>query len=214
MKTPERILLVDQSQSLCNAWSQAFASFDHVEVVHGDFFSRDADAMVSPANSFGIMDGGLDLAIRDALGAYIQPKVQQAILERHHGELHVGSAEVVATDHARWPYLVVAPTMRVPEPIAHTMNAYTAFRAILLEVGRHNSSHTKSNGYGPFWSPGSARASAAWTHGAVPRKCEWRSIRWQSPPESQTSRSFTNCTRLCAPHRSVRACPVVIVDST
>lgn len=30
--------------------------------------SRAAEAMVSPANSFGIMDGGLDAAIRDQLG--------------------------------------------------------------------------------------------------------------------------------------------------
>jgi O-acetyl-ADP-ribose deacetylase (regulator of RNase III) len=134
----ERILLIDRSAPLCAAWSETFAAYEHVEVVAGDFFSRDADAMVSPANSFGIMDGGLDLAIRGRLGFEIQTRVQRVILERHHGELPVGAAEIVETGHARWPYLVVAPTMRVPESIAQTTNAYIAFRATLLAIRRHN----------------------------------------------------------------------------
>ena len=135
---PDKILLVDKWRPLCVAWSQAFGQCASVEVVEGDLFSRDADAMVSPANSFGIMDGGLDLAIRDALGFSIQGDVQRVILERHHGELPVGVAEVVPTSHPRWPHLVVAPTMRVPESVAHTVNAYLAFRAVLLAVRRHN----------------------------------------------------------------------------
>jgi O-acetyl-ADP-ribose deacetylase (regulator of RNase III) len=135
---PEKILLVDNWRPLCSAWSQAFGRFTNIEVVEGDFFSRDADAMVSPANSFGIMDGGLDLAIRSALGANIQGDVQRVILERHHGEIPVGAAEVIPTGHPRWPHLVVAPTMRVPENIAQTVNAYLAFRATLLAVLLHN----------------------------------------------------------------------------
>ena len=135
---PTTILLIDHSRPLCLAWSQAFTPFPSVEVVEGDFFSRDADAMVSPANSFGIMDGGLDLAIRSALGPSLQGDVQRVILERHHGEIPVGAAEMVPTGHARWPRLVVAPTMRIPESVAHTLNAYIAFRAVLLAVRRHN----------------------------------------------------------------------------
>ena len=135
---PDRILLVDRYAPLCRAWAESFADYDDVEVVQGDFFSRDAHAMVSPANSFGIMDGGLDLAIRDELGFEIQAAVQKVILERHHGELPVGSAEIVVTGHARWPHLVVAPTMRIPESAAQTTNAYVACRAILLAVRRFN----------------------------------------------------------------------------
>jgi O-acetyl-ADP-ribose deacetylase (regulator of RNase III) len=131
-----RILLVDRDAALARAWRQAFADRAEVEVHQDDFFARDADAMVSPANSFGIMDGGLDLAIRDALGFEAQRRAQAAILEHHHGELPVGAAEIVATDHARWPHLVVAPTMRVPENVATTVHAYLAFRAVLLAVAR------------------------------------------------------------------------------
>ena len=138
---PERILLIAKSRPLWQAWSQAFAKYANVETVEGDFFARDADLMVSPANSFGIMDGGLDAAIRDALGGEIQRVVQNAILERYHGELPVGACEIVPTGHPRWPQLAVAPTMRIPESVANTVNAYLAFRALLLAVLSYNQGH-------------------------------------------------------------------------
>ncbi len=134
----EKVVLADKWRPLCDAWSQAFGKFPNVEIIEGDFFLQDADAMVSPANSFGIMDGGLDLAIRDTLGSTIQNDVQRIILERHHGEIPVGAAEIVTTGHSRWPHLVIAPTMRVPESVAHTVNAYLAFRAVLLAVLHYN----------------------------------------------------------------------------
>ncbi|MEZ4251850.1 MAG: macro domain-containing protein [Polyangiales bacterium] len=136
-----RLLLVDRSPTLVAAWARRFDDCEDVEVVQGDFFERPAHAMVSPANSFGIMDGGLDLAIRDTLGFQVQDAVRRVILETHHGEMPVGAAEVVATSHASWPFLVVAPTMRVPENVARTTHAYLAFRAALLAVVRFRRAH-------------------------------------------------------------------------
>jgi len=135
---PTRIILVARRQALVDPWNEVFESFDSVEVYNGDFFTHDADAMMSPANSFGIMDGGLDAAIRSLLGFQIESEVQAVILEKHHGELPVGTAEIIPTGHSRWKYLVVAPTMRVPESVADTLNAYLSFRAALLSVMRHN----------------------------------------------------------------------------
>lgn len=123
---------------MARAWRHAFADQAGAEIIEGDYFAQPADAMVSPANSFGIMDGGLDLAIRDQLGLQVQRRVQRAIIERHHGELPIGAAVIVATDEPRWPFLIAAPTMRVPENVAATLNAYHAFRATLLEVERWN----------------------------------------------------------------------------
>ena len=84
------------------------------------------------------MDGGLDLAIRDQLGYTIQARIQQVILEKHHGELPVGCAEIVATGNPRWKYMIAAPTMRIPESVALTINAYLAFRAILVAIENFN----------------------------------------------------------------------------
>lgn len=135
---PAKVLLVDRSSAMCAAWRECFEDYEGVEVVEGDYFSRPADAMVSPANSFAIMDGGLDLVIRNMLGFEVQRDAQRLIVERHHGELPIGHAEIVATPHESWPWLVVAPTMRIPENVARTLNAYLAFRAVLLAVARHN----------------------------------------------------------------------------
>ncbi len=53
------------------------------------------------------------------------------------GELHVGAAELVETDDARWPWLVYAPTVRVPDDVSRSTNAYVALRAALLAVKAH-----------------------------------------------------------------------------
>lgn len=140
---PERILRVDRQPALVRAWREAFEDIDPVEVIDGDYFAHPADAMVSPANSFCIMDGGLDLAIRDALGFEVQRRAQALIIERHHGELPIGFAEIVPTDDDRWPHLIMAPTMRIPETVSTTLNAYAAFRAVLLAVLRWNATDAK-----------------------------------------------------------------------
>lgn len=134
------IALVDLDSSLVGHWSERFAGEPQVSARLGDYFSHPADAMVSPANSFGFMDGGLDLAIREVLGQRIQQRVQGAIQVRHHGELPVGSALMVETQHPSWPHLIVAPTMRLPADVSDSLNAYLAFRAILLEIKRFNAS--------------------------------------------------------------------------
>ncbi len=54
------IRLVDRHAPLVHAWRHAFEGVEGFEVTQGDYFEHPADAMVSPANSFGIMDGGRD----------------------------------------------------------------------------------------------------------------------------------------------------------
>ena len=39
--------------------------------------------------------------------------------------------------------MIAAPTMRIPENIAFTLNAYIAFRAILIAINRFNESQPK-----------------------------------------------------------------------
>lgn len=135
---PSIIYLIDNSPKLVEAWGTAFAKIPGVISLAGDYFQQPADAIVSPANSFGIMDGGLDLAIRDQLGYGVQGKIQKVILEKHHGELPIGCAEIVETGHEKWRFMVAAPTMRVPESITNTINAYLAFRAILVAIENFN----------------------------------------------------------------------------
>lgn len=139
---PRRIVLVDREYPLVAAWRETFREFPEVSPEQRDFFAEPAHAMVSPANSFGIMDGGLDAAIRDRLPG-IDVRVRAMIETKHHGELVPGVAEIIDTGDVEWPHLIIAPTMRVPDDVSRTVNAYLAFRAILLAVKRHNETHAK-----------------------------------------------------------------------
>ena len=79
-----------------------------------DFRQLNADAIVSPANAFGFMDGGIDLAYSRFFGWGLQKRLQETIRADYEGELLVGQAIVVSTENEQFPYLVSAPAMRVP----------------------------------------------------------------------------------------------------
>ena len=136
--TLEKLYLIDSKPELCDKWRQVFSSYSEVEVLTGDYFQKSADAIVSPANSFGIMDGGLDLAIRNELCLQVESDIQEVILSKYHGEIPIGNAEIINTNHDGWSYMVAAPTMRIPENVAYTLNAYIAFRAILIAINSFN----------------------------------------------------------------------------
>jgi hypothetical protein len=72
-----------------------------------------ADAVISPANSFGFMDGGIDALFTFTLGPRVQERVQAAIRADFDGELPVGCALIVSTRNADIPWCISAPTMRV-----------------------------------------------------------------------------------------------------
>ncbi len=50
---------------MTDAWLDQFFGVDAVEIVQGDLMDAGEDAVVSPANSFGDMSGGVDKRIDD-----------------------------------------------------------------------------------------------------------------------------------------------------
>lgn len=134
------ITLRDLNPDVCDAWRGEFIDVAAVAVTQGDILGEPADAIVSPANSFGFMDGGIDFVYSKRFGWQLQDRLQGIIRRRFDGELPVGTAVIVETGDVEFPLLISAPTMRVPEDVAHTANAYLAFRAALQAVTRHNAS--------------------------------------------------------------------------
>lgn len=130
--------LRDINMELVRAWSTCFEGLSEVEVSCGDIFDVRADAIVSPANSFGYMDGGIDAVYLDRFGRELQDRLQAAIRADFAGEIPVGQAAIVDTGDPEIPFLISAPTMRIPMSIAGSVNAYLAFRAALLAVQRRN----------------------------------------------------------------------------
>jgi O-acetyl-ADP-ribose deacetylase (regulator of RNase III) len=132
--------LRDINLAVVASWSECFADAPDVTVSHGDIFAEPADAIVSPANSFGFMDGGIDLAYSLRFGWDLQKRLQTLLHDEHDGELPVGQAVIVPTHDRSFPWLISAPTMRVPMDVSGTVNAFLAFRAVIRAVRAHNRS--------------------------------------------------------------------------
>jgi len=136
--SPPRILLCALDERLAHAWEQQFDREPHIEVVRGSILRTSTTAIVSPANSFGYMDGGLDLIYSQHFGWELERQLREVILAEYYGELAVGQAVIVETGDDVHPLLISAPTMRVPMDVSATANAFLAFRAILASAVLHN----------------------------------------------------------------------------
>lgn len=78
----------------------------------------------------------------------MQHRLQALLKEKYNGELLVGQAVIIKTlsssdsdkkfEDSKFnegkliEYLISAPTMRVPMDVTHTVNAYLAFRAVIM----------------------------------------------------------------------------------
>ena len=114
-----------------------FAEHPNVTVTHGNIKSLPVEntVFVSPANSLGYMDGGIDWALSREMFPGVQTKVQLIIqcngLINGFGRryLPVGSAFCMQVRSST--QLIVAPTMFQPRDVSHTRNAYWSFLAAL-----------------------------------------------------------------------------------
>jgi O-acetyl-ADP-ribose deacetylase (regulator of RNase III) len=118
-----QLVLTAVDDALADAWQRFCGDLEFVKVHRGSILDLSCDAVVSPANSFGFMDGGIDAEYAKFFGGDLPAPVRAMIAERHHGEMLVGSADLVETNHERIPHLIVAPTMRVPMALGDSVNS-------------------------------------------------------------------------------------------
>lgn len=107
------LVLVAVDEAMATAWRALAGSRDGLVVHQGPITDVDVDAVVSPANSFGLMGGGID-AVYARWFPGISDRVRAASGADRGGELPVGQAVVVPTGVERPAWLVSAPTMRTP----------------------------------------------------------------------------------------------------
>ena len=135
----ESICLIHPEERMCEAFRQRFAGLPRVRVICSAFEDLEPhDGFVTAGNAFGIMTAGIDAAVVRFFGATIMERVQQRIMDDFLGEQPIGTAFGLATGHASIPFLVHAPTMRVPGSIEGTDKVYTATWAALLAIHAHN----------------------------------------------------------------------------
>jgi O-acetyl-ADP-ribose deacetylase (regulator of RNase III) len=127
-----KIVLAAVEEELADAWERHCGGLPDVTVHRGSILDLTMDAVVSPANSFGFMDGGIDAVYQEHFGSEIQMRVRRQIYDHHHGELLVGVADIVETGDSAIPFLIAAPTMRVPMALRDSVNPYLAARGLFL----------------------------------------------------------------------------------
>ncbi len=145
MKPVLSVVLVDVNASVVKAWRTAFADTPEVEIVGGSITTLAVDAWVSPTNSRGRMDGGVDAVIKRHLGAQIETRVQHEIARHHDGFLPVGAATCVPTGIGFPRFLISAPTMvKSAENVSETMNVALACAAAFQAIHMQNAQEPDS----------------------------------------------------------------------
>lgn len=154
------ITFVDLNKEVLDAFKKVFLECDEPERYKGlkvenkDIKRCDQhDCIVSPANSFGLMDGGIDADLSKILSKpwdndYVGREVRKIIAENYYGEQPVGTCILMETDNDNYPFLAHAPTMRFPKPVPQTLNVYYAFKAVLQEIVNHNKTAKKEKKIG------------------------------------------------------------------
>lgn len=142
-----KIYLLDINKNMTDSWKKYFGDIKNLEIVNDDFAHfmdkhQEIDAIVSPANSYGLMDGGYDKAIIDYFGTDLMKEVQQKIMYNWHGEQPVGTSISVPIYNRviqgllgkKCAFLIHTPTMRTPEVIVDSRIIYQCMRTTLMEA--------------------------------------------------------------------------------
>src|SRR5262245_39700765 len=74
-----KMLLAALDDELAEAWERHCGDLPDVTVHRGSILDLEVDAVVSPANSFGFMDGGIDHLYSDRFGWHVQEGLQELI---------------------------------------------------------------------------------------------------------------------------------------
>ncbi|WP_433248392.1 macro domain-containing protein [Streptosporangium sp. CA-135522] len=139
VKPPLKVVLADINAEVVQTWRAAFADTPEIEICKGSILDQHVDAWVSPTNSRGRMDGGVDAAIKRHLGAGIQLRVQRAIRDQFGGSLPVGSAVCVPSGAINPKFLISTPTMvQSVQDVSETLNVALACAAAFQAIHMQN----------------------------------------------------------------------------
>lgn len=138
---PTNIYLLERDLRKCRFLELYFASETNVKIVCDDFQhfmkTHHVQCVVSPANAFGLMDGGYDLAITEWFGDQLQKRVQQYIIDHFYGEQPVGTSFLI--DAGRDNQLLIhTPTVRTPQKILDPRVIYQCMRTTLMCAAEYN----------------------------------------------------------------------------
>ena len=134
-----KLILCDTNAVAVDAWRQQFVESPGVEVRGVDPLETTVTqtlggaALLLPGNSFGFLDGGLELRVCEAMGMELQDRLRSRIRSEYSGELLVGQA-VIEDPEPPAPAIVYAPIWRTPQDIGATVNVFLAVKGALRTI--------------------------------------------------------------------------------
>jgi O-acetyl-ADP-ribose deacetylase (regulator of RNase III) len=134
-----KVVLCDINPKMVKAWRDTFEENPEVEIMQGSMTDMQTSAWVSPTNSAGRMDGGLDLVIKKFLGDKVEKLVQQQIAANYSGKMPLGRTTCVPTGKVMPAFLISTPTMvGSNEDISDTLNVALACAGAFQAVHTQN----------------------------------------------------------------------------
>lgn len=141
----KRIFLCDTNQDIAGAWQYTIEFYPElkelVRIGSYDITKLEVDAVVAPGNSFGFMTGGIDLVYKQFFGDEVQKQIQSELQQfalHPLGELLVGEALLIFTNHPDIKQLIYAPTMRTPRRISYSSDVYLSTKAAYLMAKKYD----------------------------------------------------------------------------
>lgn len=119
-----KFTLADFNTDLIKEWSKTPYDF-----YDGNIFDFEADAILIPGNSFGIMQDGIEQIALYHFGKDAEREIRSEIKRNEEwNELLVGRSIHIKTNKSNLPALIYSPIYRVPKVIADPVDVYIAFR--------------------------------------------------------------------------------------
>lgn len=133
-----KIYLLDINKNMTTEWYDVFKYKKtdwNIDIIHGDLKTfldtYNVECIVSPANSFGLMDGGYDYAITEYFGDILQKNVQKYILDKYYGEQTICTSFIIDIPNTD-KRLIHTPSMLVPMDMRNSDVVYQCTRATLI----------------------------------------------------------------------------------
>ncbi len=125
-----KIIFYDINKNMCDAWYKYFKDISEIEIQNIPFEDVKATYVVTAGNSYAIMTGGLDLAVRNYFGYIVQDVLQEVLFFKLGHKLKVGDNIIINTPDENKEKLVYAATMETPS-IIKPKNVYITTYNIL-----------------------------------------------------------------------------------
>jgi O-acetyl-ADP-ribose deacetylase (regulator of RNase III) len=139
-----KVIFVSTNSEFIDAVKERFQGFSDIQYHLGDVLDIPVQgkAFISPSNSLGFMDSGIDFVLSRKMFPGVESEVRNKIkaLEKYtligRPYLPIGSSIIVPTQYLT-SCLISAPTMFLPHDVSMTNNAYHAFMSALCVFNKY-----------------------------------------------------------------------------